>query len=80
MSEEEHWRRLIQELQGWGVTLERIAEHLGVSDRQVSNWKDGQRPTGLVAVNLTMFHEKHRRILQGSALHGAESVKAQEST
>lgn len=74
MSEEqEHWRRLIDELQGWGVTIEKIADHLGVSDRQVSNWKTGQRPTGLLAVKLTEFHDKHRRILQGSVLHSAEA-------
>lgn len=70
MSEEQYWRGLIADLQGWGITLEKIAEHLGVSVRQVSNWKAGQRPTGLAAVRLTEFHGKHRSILQGSSLHG----------
>lgn len=69
--EQEYWARLIQELQTIGVTLERIAEHLGVSDRQVSNWKNGQRPIGMVAVRLVTFHMEQRRVLQGSALHGA---------
>lgn len=72
MSEHEHWRSVIQWLQDHGITLERIAEHHGVSVRQVSNWKNGQRPTGLQAVRLTMFHEKHRSILQGSVLHSAQ--------
>jgi DNA-binding transcriptional regulator YiaG len=70
MSEEQqYWQRLINELQGWKVTLEMIAEELGVSDRQVSNWKAGQRPTGITAVKLYLFHMKHRRVIQGSPLH-----------
>lgn len=77
MSEEQqYWARLIQELQNVGVTLERIAEHLGVSDRQVSNWKSGQRPVGLIAVRLVTFHMEQRRVLQGSALHGATDSAA----
>lgn len=61
MSEEgQYWRRLIEELQASGFTLERIAEAIGVSDRQVSNWKNGDRPKGLNALNLYSFHVKHR--------------------
>jgi hypothetical protein len=74
--EEQYWRNIIQELQDWKITLEMIAEHLGVSERQVSNWKNGQRPKGLVALNLHAFHGKHRRILQGNSLHGAAEEKA----
>lgn len=70
--EKEHWRRLIDELQSWGVTLGRIAEHLGVSERQVTNWKNGQRPTGLIAVRLTMFHDEQGRVLHGRILHSAQ--------
>ena len=76
MSEEQFWRGLIADLQSWGVTLEKIAEELGVSERQVSNWKSGQRPKGLCALNLHAFHGKHRRILQGSSLHGQSDDKA----
>ena len=73
MSEEQqYWSKLIQELQDWGITLEKIAEHLNVSDRQVSYWKAGQRPTGLLAINLYRFHEKRRSFLQGNTLHGEE--------
>ena len=67
MSEEQqYWRRLIEELQEVGVTLERIAESIGVSDRQVSNWKGGDRPKGLHALNLYMLHVKHRTGVQGT--------------
>lgn len=69
--ETEYWRRVIEELQALGVTLERIAEHLGVSARQVSYWKRGQRPTGILAIKLSLFHEKHRSTLPGSNLHSA---------
>lgn len=69
------WAGMVADLQAWGVTLEMIAEELGVSDRQVSNWKAGQRPTGMTAVKLYLLHGKHRRTIQGSSLHGAEDVK-----
>jgi transcriptional regulator with XRE-family HTH domain len=52
MSEWEHWRKLIEELQAKGITLEKIAESCGVTLRQVSNWKTGDRPLGLTAVKL----------------------------
>ncbi len=52
MSEWEHWRKLIEELQAKGITLEKIAEACGVTLRQVSNWKTGDRPLGLTAVKL----------------------------
>lgn len=68
--EKQYWKEMIEDLQRWGITLEKIAEHLGVTDRTVSNWKAGQRPTGLLALNLHAFHMKHRRVLQGSSLHG----------
>ncbi|MDZ4346076.1 MAG: helix-turn-helix transcriptional regulator [Candidatus Binatia bacterium] len=65
--EREYWARLIQELQNIGIGLERIAEALGVSERQVSNWKSGQRPTGMTAVRLIEFHGEHRRVLHVQA-------------
>jgi hypothetical protein len=70
MSEEQqYWQRLINELQGWKVTLEMIADkELSVSDRQVSNWKAGQRPTGITAVKLYLFHAKHRLNSSGKSL------------
>jgi transcriptional regulator with XRE-family HTH domain len=67
MSEEQqYWRRLIEELQEVGVTLERIADSIGVSDRQVTNWKAGDRPKGLNALNLYLLHVKHRTGVPGT--------------
>lgn len=60
MTEFDYWRNLINELQMRGASLERIAEAVGVSTRQVSYWKNGQRPSGLHAVNLVMFHGKQK--------------------
>lgn len=75
MSEEQqYWARLIQELQNIGITLEKIAEELGVSDRQVSYWKSGQRPTGLIAIKLVRLHEG--RILQGRTIPSISPAKA----
>lgn len=71
MSEEgEYWARLVTELQ-LKYTLERIAEEVGVTVRQVSNWKTGDRPTGLNAIRLREFHMKY-----GTTVHGAEESKA----
>lgn len=67
MSEYEYWRGLIQSLQNRGITLEKIAEHCGVSLRQVSNWKSGDRPLGLKAVKLeAMRHVSHETMNHGS--------------
>lgn len=74
MSEEqEYWKRLVQELQNIGVTLEMISEHLGVGLRTVSSWKEGHRPTGLIALKLHAFHMERRRVLQGNLSHSAET-------
>ena len=65
MSEEqEKWAAMVQELQDAKVTLERIAEEVGVTVRQVSNWKTGDRPLGMHAVKLHLLHVKHRTIVQ----------------
>lgn len=67
MSEEQqYWRKLIEDLQDCGVTLERIAEEIGVSDRQVTNWKSGDRPKGLNALKLYLLHVKHRTVVPGT--------------
>lgn len=70
--EKEHWRMLVQELQDIGVTLEMIAEHLGVGLRTVSSWKEGNRPTGMTALRLHSFHMERCRVLQGNSSHSAE--------
>lgn len=57
-TENEYWRKLIEELQEEGFTLEQIAAEINVSERQVSNWKTGDRPKGLSAVRLYLFHVK----------------------
>lgn len=64
--ERAYWRRLIEELQAWRVTLEMIASELEVSDRQVSNWKTGDRPKGMTAIKLYLFHDKHRTRVHGA--------------
>lgn len=42
-------------------TLEAIAEELEVSERQVRHWKAGDRPKGMNAVRLYLFHWKQCR-------------------
>lgn len=69
--EQEYWRRLICELHD-KFTLEFLAAEFGVSVRQVSNWKTGDRPTGLTAVRVYQFHMKHRTTLpvDSTVVHG----------
>lgn len=77
MSEEqEYWRRLIDELNE-KFTLEYIAHEAGVTVRQVSNWKQGDRPLGFKAIKLYLlharvFHGKHGTAVQetGTPVHG----------
>ena len=60
MSEEqERWQQMVVELHQL-FTLEYISQEIGVSVRQVSNWKSGSdRPMGFNAVRLYLFHAKH---------------------
>lgn len=66
--EQKYWSGLIDELQAMGVTLERIAEALGVNDRQVSRWKAGTRPTGWTALKLVRFHMEQKTRLTVRAM------------
>lgn len=61
MSEEEkRWQTMVIELSE-SFTLEYISKEIGVTVRQVSNWKAGEdRPLGFNAVRLYLFHAKHR--------------------
>lgn len=61
-NEQEYWRRLVDELQD-KFSLETIGMEIGVSERQVSNIKTGDRPTGFVALRLFAFHGKHRTMV-----------------
>ena len=63
------FRAMIQDLQDLGITLAMIAEHIGVSERQVSNWKTGDRPLGESAINLYLFHMEHRNAVHRIAVH-----------
>ena len=73
MTEElKRWQQMVVELHQI-FTLEYIAIEIGVSVRQVSNWKAGaDRPLGMNAVKLYLFHGKHGTPVQveGTPVHG----------
>lgn len=75
--EQEYWRRVVDELNE-KFTLEFLAKEMGVSERQVSNWKTGAKPLGFTAIKLYLFHAKHRTAVQesGIALHVLSAGKA----
>ena len=57
--EQQYWRRLIEELQGV-MTIDEIAEAVGVENRQVYHWKAGERrPMGMKAIAVYLLHAKH---------------------
>lgn len=59
MSEKEYWAQLIRELRRrGGLTSAQIAEKIGVNERQVNNWLNGDRPKGLHARDLYLMHVK----------------------
>ena len=57
--ERERWQQMVIDLNQL-FSLQFIANEVRVSVRQVSNWKAGSdRPIGMNAVRLYMFHLKH---------------------
>lgn len=57
MNEGEYWAQLIREIRARGrLTLAQIAEKVGVHERTVSKWLDGDRPTGLHALSVYQLH------------------------
>ena len=51
--EREYWPRVIREIQKLsGMTIEQLAERIGLSEREISYLKAGRRPTGIVAVRI----------------------------
>ena len=60
-NEQEYWKGLIEDLrdpEGPGLTVAEIAAEAGVDDRQVFRWLQGDRPKGLVALRVYLFHVK----------------------
>lgn len=72
--EQEYWRRLVDDLNE-KFTLEYLAREFGVSERQVSNWKSGDRPKGLTAIKVYTFHMKHRTQVQESGTEVHYEIK-----
>ena len=59
MSDEQlQWARMIEDLQEL-FTRAYLAQYFGVSERQLANWKTGDRPKGMTAVKVYLFHAKH---------------------
>lgn len=56
--EQLQWKKMIEELQEL-FTLADLAAEFNVTLRQVSNWKHGDRPKGMKAVKVYLFHAKH---------------------
>lgn len=50
--EKQYWRRVIGDVQRAGYTLAELAKMLQVEVRLVTSWREGHRPTGLLAVRL----------------------------
>ncbi len=69
--EQDKFMRMVCELQEI-MTVEAIAIELGVEPRQVWRWKSGaDRPSGINAINLYLFHMKRCPQGQSPISHSA---------
>ena len=58
-SEREFWVRAVNEvLSTTDLTVIAFAERMGVSVRQVYNWRDGVRPSGLAAIRFYFYRKE----------------------
>lgn len=60
MTEEEEkawWLKMVTEIREH-MTIEAIAEAIGVTERTVCNWQNGERPMGMKAVRVYLLHVK----------------------
>lgn len=61
------WLKMVSELREV-MGLREIAEAVGVTERTVCNWQNGDRPMGMKAVRVYLlyikFHGEHRNALQ----------------
>lgn len=58
------------------LTIEAFAEKVGVSERTICNWQNGDRPMGLKAIRVYLLHVKLCNAFHGSALPSEEEQKA----
>lgn len=57
IEEKEYWRRLVEELQAV-MTIRQMSDALDISERQIANWKTGDRPKGMMAIKVYTLHVK----------------------
>lgn len=58
-AEREYWVKAVAEvLDATNLTVEALAEKMGVSTRQVYNWKEGTRPCGLAAIRFYFYRKE----------------------
>ena len=66
--EKQYWRKLIEELQKV-MTIRELSDLLDISERQISNWKNGDRPKGMMAIRVYALHVK-----QCTRVHEPEDI------
>lgn len=64
------WQKMVNDLRE-KFTIEQLAEKLDVSERTVCNWQNGERPMGMKAIRVYLFHVECCSPLHGSAVHSA---------
>lgn len=70
----ERWLRIVNELRAQ-LTIEALAEKIGVSERTICNWQNGDRPMGLKAIRVYLLHVELCNGLHRSALPSGEVEK-----
>jgi DNA-binding transcriptional regulator YiaG len=71
--EQQWWQRIVRDLRS-KFTLTQFAESVGVSERTITNWQNGDRPMGMKAIHVYLMHV---RLFPktGNALPSAELEK-----
>lgn len=68
--ERDWWLQMVSDLRDQ-FTIDYLAEELGVSQRTICNWQNGERPMGMKAVRVYLLHVKHCSAVHRNTLRSA---------
>lgn len=71
----ERWYRMVNDLREL-LTIEDFAQRVGVTERTVCNWQNGDRPMGLKAIRVYLLHVELCNGIHRNALPSATPEKA----
>jgi hypothetical protein len=73
--ERDWWLRMVNDLREV-MKISELAAAVGVTERTVCNWQNGERPMGMKAVHVYLLHVKRCSTLHGNTLPSNSEQKA----